>query len=189
MSNSGITTLLLVGGALGSYALYRHLKGSSHAVHGEFLGLGPGGSVDYLNPADAMRDKRPNGMYFMKPYSIFNMGGGMRPVEIDAQGQETGRHLVLPGEQSTGLAPMSYILVGVEASDFAGCDPYQVSGDDAGWIAVGRGGGGGGGRRPPPQQQQDQGPPEEGPPGDPYAEPQPPPPPPPHYPHHHGRRR
>jgi hypothetical protein len=86
-------------GALGLgalYAGYRYFtdKSSSHHRVGVTRGL------DYSNPADARSDKRPEKMYLLAPYQIFNPGGGLRPFEIDAQGAPTGRVLVLPGEAS-----------------------------------------------------------------------------------------
>ena len=79
------------------YAGYRYLE--KDKKRGVRVGIGARGFVDYANDADARSDKRPYGlMYLVKPYQIFNPGGGIRPFEIDAQGQPTNRPLILPGE-------------------------------------------------------------------------------------------
>jgi hypothetical protein len=80
------------------YAGYRYLEKDKKR------GIRVGGAhgLDYVNDADARSDKRASAsMYLMKPYQIFNPGGGMRPFEIDAQGAPTGRALILPGEPAT----------------------------------------------------------------------------------------
>jgi len=80
------------------YAGYRYLEKDKR--RGIRVG-GPHG-LDYVNDADSRSDKRASAsMYLMKPYQIFNPGGGMRPFEIDAQGAPTGRALILPGEPAT----------------------------------------------------------------------------------------
>lgn len=140
-----------------------HAAHAAHAAHGVdpyglgFTGFGdadPYGlsftgatsSVDYLDPADARRDARPDRMYYAMPYQILNIGPGVRPMEIDAVGQPTGRKLVLPGEALMAGA----IRVGADSVAY---DPYDYSGVDA--ILTGRGGGGFH-HQPPPQQQQPQ---------------------------------
>lgn len=94
------TKNLLLGGLglVGLYVGYRYVTGRP------VLGMhrvGAGRGLDYANPSDARSDHRPNRMWFLQPYQIFNPGGGMRPFEIDAQGAPTGRVLVLPGESPT----------------------------------------------------------------------------------------
>src|SRR5271166_1042188 len=80
------------------YAGYRYLEKDKASSRRAIRVGGPYG-LDYVNGADARSDKRaPASMYLLKPYQIFNPGGGMRPFEIDAQGAPTGRTLILPGE-------------------------------------------------------------------------------------------
>lgn len=175
MSDGAVGALLLVGAGLGGYALYRHFSkkggsefhhhGGSPSARGYFTGAGSHG-VDYVDPADSRRDARSGGrnLYYLKPYQILNIGPGMRPMEIDAQGAPTGRVLVLPGESSGGLEPGSYVFVGQggsRAPDPRGClcpenfDPLNPSLEQkrcpcdvpgavkppyAGYYAAGRGG-------------------------------------------------
>jgi hypothetical protein len=149
---------------------------------------GAAAGVDYLDPADARRDPRPDRMYYVMPYQILNIGPGARPMEIDATGQPTNRKLVLPGESMMAGA----IRVGAGYDEFTGADGYDPY-DYFGFT--GRGGGGGGrGHHQPQQQQQQQQQQEQqmDPSQQDSGEQQPPQPPmPPHHrqqPHYGGRR-
>lgn len=90
---------------------------ASYVLVGQMFG------VDYLNPADSNSDYRPAARYFQPPYMILNIGDGVRPYEVDARGEPTGRDLVLPGE-SPSLTNLraSYVLVG-QAGQLP--DPYN----------------------------------------------------------------
>ncbi len=107
--SAGLYAALAVGVGLGAYALYRASE-SDGKVKTKITTTGAGTWVDYKNPADATSDKRPEAAYLVKPYQILNAGGGTRPMEVDAQGQPTGRMLQLPGEP----AGKNSILVGAE---------------------------------------------------------------------------
>ncbi len=121
-----LAALLVIGVGLGGYAWYRHVEKSKEPsgppvrrgrggfqAKGYFAGASIYG-VDYVSDGDARSDHRPEArMFLVKPYQIFNPGGGMRPFEIDAVGQETGRKLVLPGEQPPrGASAGSFVFVG-----------------------------------------------------------------------------
>jgi hypothetical protein len=87
--------------------------------------------VDYQNPADAETDSRSERDNFIRPYQVYNPGGDIRPFEVDAHGQPTGRQLVMPGESPTVGDPSSYIMVGHGAP--------LVSPDDQCWCSQGEG--------------------------------------------------
>ncbi len=124
MTATALYTLIAAGAVLGGYALYRRSEGA-HAARGNFPPGGDGHlvgwehtTVDYQNPADAVTDQRYERNFFNRPYQIFCPGGEIRPYEVDAHGQPTGRQLVMPGESPTVGDPAEYVMVGFHPAHF-----------------------------------------------------------------------
>lgn len=111
MTATALYTLLAAGAVLGGYALFRRSEGP-HAAQGDFTTGWDHTTVDYQNPADAVTDQRYERNFFNRPYEIFCPGGEIRPYEIDAHGQPTGRQIVMPGESPTVGDPAEYVMVG-----------------------------------------------------------------------------
>ena len=107
MTSTGLYTLIAAAAVVGGYALYRREKrsGSTHVGWSHTV-------VDYQNPSDSVTDQRYERNFFVQPYQIFCPGGEIRPFEVDAHGQPTGRQLVMPGESPTVGNPADYIMVG-----------------------------------------------------------------------------
>jgi hypothetical protein len=119
MTSKGLYTIIAAAAVVGGYALYRREKDKERVA-------GPGPEhvgwehsyVDYQNPADCETDQRYERNFFVRPYQIFNPGGEIRPFEIDAHGQPTGRQVVMPGESPTVGNPADYIMVGFHPAGF-----------------------------------------------------------------------